>query len=96
MATGFSFFAPLNHTSLFGRAINASIPQGVRLRAAEAQHAGGQGRAAIPDLPGTDQPERRIFGKPLGAIEILIGRGAAAHGLAQQVRQRELRVLPLP
>ena len=32
--------------------------------------------------------------EPLGIIDILIARDAAVDGLAQQVRQRKLRVLP--
>jgi hypothetical protein len=41
------------------------------------------------------QPERRILREPPGVVEILIACDAAVDGLAQQVRQRELRVLPL-
>ena len=34
--------------------------------------------------------------EPLGIVDILIARNAAVDGLAQQVRQRKLRVLPVP
>ena len=34
--------------------------------------------------------------EPLGIIDILIARDAAVDGLAQQVRQRKLGVLPVP
>ncbi len=43
---------------------------------------------------GTDQPERRILREPLGVVDILIARHPAIDGLAQQVRERKLRVLP--
>ena len=42
----------------------------------------------------TDQPEGRILREPLGIVDILIARHAAVDGLAQQVRQRKLGVLP--
>jgi hypothetical protein len=53
-------------------------------------------RPAIPELLGTDQPERRILREPHGTVDILIACYPAIDPLAQQVRQRELRVLPLP
>lgn len=56
----------------------------------------GVSAASHPDLTGTGQLERQILRKPLGAVDVLTTRDAAMDGLAQQVRQRELRVLPAP
>ena len=58
--------------------------------------AGSQRRTTIPSLLRTDQPERRVLREPLGVVDILIARDAAVDGLPQQVRQRKLRVLPVP
>jgi len=45
--------------------------------------AGGQRRLTMPDPLGTDQPELRILGEPLGVVDILIARDAAVDVLAQ-------------
>ena len=58
--------------------------------------AGSQRCATIPSFLGTDQAERRILGESLGVVDILIAGDATVDGLAQQVRQRKLRVLPVP
>ena len=58
--------------------------------------AGGQRRATIPSLLRTDQPERRILREPLGVVDILIARDAAVDGLAEQIGERKLGVLPAP
>ena len=55
-----------------------------------------QGRSTVPGLLRTDQPEGRILGKALGIVHVLISRQPAVDGLAQQVRQRKLRVFPAP
>ncbi len=53
----------------------------------------GQGRVALQDLRGADQPEGRVLGKPLGIVDILVSRQAAVHRLPHQVGQRQLGVL---
>ena len=52
----------------------------------------GQRRAAIPDLLRANQAEGRVLGKALGVIEIFISSQAAVDRLAQQIRQRQLRI----
>jgi len=56
--------------------------------------AGGQGRAALPDLLRADQPEGRILGKALGPSRVLVAGQAAVDRLPQQISGRKLRVLP--
>ena len=58
--------------------------------------AGSQRRATIPSLLRTDQAEGRILRKPLGIVDILIARDAAVDGLAEQIDERKLGVLPAP
>jgi hypothetical protein len=57
---------------------------------------GSKCRPTVPSLFRTDQPEGRVLGKTLGIVHVLITRQPAVHGLAQQVRQRKLRVFPTP
>jgi hypothetical protein len=56
----------------------------------------GQRRPTLRDLFGTDQPERRILREALGIVYILIACYPTVDGLAQQVGQRKLCVLPAP
>jgi hypothetical protein len=51
-----------------------------------------QGRSAIPDLLRANQAEGRVLRKALGVIEIFISSQAAVDRLAQQIRQRQLRI----
>ena len=53
---------------------------------------GGKRRAAIPDLLRANQAEGRVLGKALGVVEIFITGQAAVDRLAQQIRQRQLRI----
>jgi hypothetical protein len=48
-----------------------------------------RGDGSISDLFGTDQPEGRVLGEPLGVAEVFVTRQATIHGLPQQVRRRE-------
>src|ERR1019366_8662422 len=45
---------------------------------------GGRRRSTIPSLLRTDQPKRRILREPLGIIDILIARDAAASTSSRQ------------
>jgi hypothetical protein len=47
----------------------------------------------VPDLLGTDQPERRILREPLGIVHIFVFRQPAVNRLPDQVGQSELCVL---
>jgi hypothetical protein len=53
----------------------------------------GQRRAALPDLPGADEPESRVLGEPLGVVNVLVARQSAVDRLPHQVGQGQLRVL---
>ena len=55
---------------------------------------GSQSRTSIPDLFGTDQPEGRVLGEPLGVVEVFVASQAAIDGLPQQVGEGKLRILP--
>jgi hypothetical protein len=60
----------------------------------EGLQSGGQGCSSIPDLFRTDQPEGWVLGKPRRAVEVFVTCQATVDGLAQQVGEGELRILP--
>src|ERR1035441_4706647 len=53
---------------------------------------GGKRRAAIPDLLRANQAKGWVLGKALRVVEIFITGQAAVDRLAQQIRQRQLRI----
>ena len=53
----------------------------------------GQGRTAVADLLRANQAKGMIVGKALGVVEVFISGQSALDRLAQQIRQRQLRVL---
>ena len=55
--------------------------------------AGGQCRATIPNLLGTDQAKRGILRETLGVVDVLIACDAAVDGLTEQVCQWKLGIL---
>jgi hypothetical protein len=69
------------------------LGQHLRLKSLQA---GSQRRATIPSFLGTDQAERRILRQPFGIVDILIASDAAVDGLAEQIGERKLRILPAP
>ena len=62
----------------------------------EGLQARGQRRPTFPELLRTDQPEGRILCQPLRIVDIFVASDSALDGLAQQVRQGKLGVLPAP
>ena len=59
------------------------------------QPAGGQRRATIPDLFGTNQPEGRLLREPLSIVEVFISSQAAIDGLLElgDEQRRELKTV---
>jgi hypothetical protein len=62
----------------------------------ERLQAGSQGHPTIPSFLRADQSERRVLREPFSVVDILIPRDAAVDGLAEQIGERKLGVLPAP
>jgi hypothetical protein len=100
----------MSSTTRFGELTASTLPMSSRLirprlwkffssakhLGLESLQAGGQRDTTLPSFLRTDQPQRRVLREPLGIVDIFVAGDAATDGLAQQVRQRKLRVLPLP